>query len=196
MCDARRKQVVRPAGLEPAPSVWKTDVLPLTPRKHVVGTEGIEPPLPDLQSGALPSELHPHNGGGRGSRTHLATVWSRRRPASEHAPPIGAASGTRTRISCMASRCPTSGRWQHKNKSGDPCESPEEKHTRSATRLHAGTPTVESNVVVDHGVIVAREVLRAIERAIPVRRMICFTGDHCPACVMNEPRIEACPLPQ
>ena len=52
--------MVRHAGAAPAPAVWKTAVLAVTPmtRKKMVAASGIAPDSPRLQRGANLSQLH------------------------------------------------------------------------------------------------------------------------------------------
>lgn len=52
--------MVRHAGAAPAPAVWKTAVLAVTPmtRMKVVAASGIAPDSPRLQRGADLSQLH------------------------------------------------------------------------------------------------------------------------------------------
>ena len=52
--------MVRHAGAAPAPAVWKTAVLVVTPmtRMKVVAASGIAPDSPRLQRGANLSQLH------------------------------------------------------------------------------------------------------------------------------------------
>ena len=54
--------MVRHAGAAPAPAVWKTAVLVVTPmtRMKVVAASGIAPDSPRLQRGANLSQLHSH----------------------------------------------------------------------------------------------------------------------------------------
>ena len=56
----RELKMVRHAGAAPAPAVWKTAVLAVTPmtRKKVVAASGIAPDSPRLQRGADLSQLH------------------------------------------------------------------------------------------------------------------------------------------
>ena len=57
-------KVVRHAGAAPAPAVWKTAVLAVTPmtRKRMVAAAGIAPASPPLQGGANLSQLNSQNG--------------------------------------------------------------------------------------------------------------------------------------
>jgi len=52
--------MVRHAGAAPAPAVWKTAVLAVTPMTHlkVVAASGIAPDSPRLQRGVNLSQLH------------------------------------------------------------------------------------------------------------------------------------------
>ena len=54
------KKVVRHAGAAPAPAIWKTAVLAVTPmtRKRMVAAAGIAPASPPLQGGANLSQLN------------------------------------------------------------------------------------------------------------------------------------------
>ena len=54
--------MVRHAGAAPAPAVWKTAVLAVTPMAHVkmVAAAGIAPASPPLQGGANLSQLNSH----------------------------------------------------------------------------------------------------------------------------------------
>ena len=55
-------KMVRHAGAAPAPAVWKTAVLDVTPmtRMKMVAASGIAPDSPRLQRGANLSQLHSH----------------------------------------------------------------------------------------------------------------------------------------
>ena len=61
-CYTSGANVVRHAGAAPAPAVWKTAVLAVTPMAHLkmVAASGIAPDSPRLQRGANLSQLHSH----------------------------------------------------------------------------------------------------------------------------------------
>ena len=58
------EKVVRHAGAAPAPAVWKTAVLAVTPMAQLkmVAAAGIAPASPPLQGGANLSQLNSQNG--------------------------------------------------------------------------------------------------------------------------------------
>ena len=47
------------AGYDPVPSVWKTDMLPVTPYPHMIGRLGIEPRSDAYKTPVLTIELPP-----------------------------------------------------------------------------------------------------------------------------------------
>ena len=62
----------RMTGYDPAPSVWKTEMLPITPHPQRAARPGIEPGITASKAVAYTAWLSGNNGGMSRSRTYTA----------------------------------------------------------------------------------------------------------------------------
>ena len=55
-----KEPVEQHEGLEPSPSAWKAEVLPITPMLRVAGVAGLEPTHAGVKVPCLTAWLHPY----------------------------------------------------------------------------------------------------------------------------------------
>ena len=83
-----------PARLELAPSVWKTDILPLRRRKHLATLTGFEPASAERQSTRLPIDV----------QSHKQSTFLKRRSTVELRGHMATPTGLEPAISCVTGR--------------------------------------------------------------------------------------------